>query len=199
MKEDEICLVLASHTDAFKLASEHKLAFNEGLLQGLSNKALSKYVYQKILSDQNFECLKILKSGVFAGVLLISKDAYKKVRFNYFSLIGPLIHAIFKNPSHFFTIVSSITRNSVLKSKLSHQPYSEIYIFYIVRNFQNNRIGLSALRAYLKDNQDKNIIVETTSSAAINLYTKLGFIKTDIGFKLGKKYSSVLVRNHSNS
>jgi ribosomal protein S18 acetylase RimI-like enzyme len=199
MKENKICLVLASQADALKLASEHKLAFNDGLLQSLSNNALSKYVYEKILRDQNFECLKILNSGVFAGVLLIKKDTYKKVRFNHFSLIGPLIHAIFKNPSYFFTIISSITRNSVLKSKLSHQPYAEIYIFYIVRNFQNNRIGLSALRTFLKDHQDINIIVETTSTAAINLYTKLGFIKTDIRFKLGKKYSSVLVRNHSNS
>jgi hypothetical protein len=199
MTEDKICLVSASQADAFKMASEHKLAFDDGLLQSLSKNALSKYVYDRILTDQNFECLKILQSGVFAGVLLIRKDIYKKIKFNYFLLIGPLIYAIIKNPPHFFTIISSITRNSVLQSKLIHRPYSEIYIFYIARDFQNNRVGLSALSAYLNDHQDLNIIVETTSSVAINLYHKLGFIKTDIRFKFGKKYSSVLVKNHLNS
>ena len=194
MDLDKIELKLALKSDACNLAAGHKNAFQDGILRNLSIDTLCEYVYKPILIDSNFNCIKIIFEGNFAGLIVVKIDWRKQIDFNYFALALPTLKVTLTQPYLIRSIYSMLTRKLFFQPKFSSGRASEIYIFYIAKDFQSKHIGSEALRKYLDESANGSYIVETTSLIALRMYLKLGFKEIRFTPKHFSRNSTILLK-----
>lgn len=180
--------------DAKFIALEHKNAFQDGFLRHLEVDILANNFYKVILGDDNFDSIKLIVDGEYAGMLVIKKKLHKKVKFDYLSLIKPILKVVILNPVLLKTFWSIFVRKVMVLFTPSLKSFSEVYIFYIAKQFQSQKIGTVVLDKYFNEHTNRKYIVETTSSFAYKMYRRIGFKDLSSRFKFFSHNSSILLK-----